>query len=107
MKETTQSMDEMLEIVGGQLIDPDEHGFSRLIEFESDGKRHYIRWWKNLCYLSIGDRHGSQVIFNEVARNSTWPNFGECFAFKQDDEYVCMLAAKRLDWQTETKRGNL
>lgn len=48
-----------------------EGKFNRIFEFEVRGITYQIEWWKNICYLLIGE---VRICFYKVEINGYWPN---------------------------------
>lgn len=74
-----------LEIVGikGEWVWPDKYGFSRLFQFELDGKKIQIEWYCNYSILMIGNVH---FFFDRIITYTGYPHPGEWIGFSYRGE---------------------
>lgn len=87
-----------------QKINPDEIGFSRTIKFKTPYQSCWIVWWKNISYLSIGDRYGNQIPFYNIELCTYHCNNKICLDFSTDEKHenTISVVIKKLDWQEES-----
>ena len=86
------------------MINYDSVGFSRTIYFTTPYCSCFIEWWKNISYLSIGDRYSNQIPFLDMNVCTTRCSNKLCIDFTTDNTFnnTVSIVLKKLDWQ-ETK----
>jgi hypothetical protein len=102
--------EDLIEIVGGKLVDHDKHGFSRGIEFTASGVTYLIEWWKNVGHLKLSDnRYSLKIPFDSVSKDTCWPSYRNGFVFSKEDVDVAYVAVEMLEWQVKrmTAQPNL
>ena len=57
--------------LGGEIINVDQHGFSRQFAFTALGIEYKVIWYHNQSTLIIGDM---QVMFFDCEISNTWPS---------------------------------
>jgi hypothetical protein len=60
-----------VKLLGGKLINIDEHGFSREFAFNALGVDYKVTWYHNQSYLLV---NGLQVMFFDCEISNTWPS---------------------------------
>ena len=83
------------------MINLDSAGFSRTIKFNTPYLTCWIEWWKNISYLSIGDRYGNQIPFLDMNICTTRCSNKLCLDFTTDNTFnnTISVILKKLDWQ--------
>ena len=72
--------------INGEWIDKDEHGFSRLFQFELNGQNIQIELYCNYSAIMIGNDH---FWFDRISTYSGYPRYGKWIEFSFRNE--CQL----------------
>ena len=78
----------------------DGESFQRKIQFSACGVDHYIEWWSNTSYLTIGDLYANYIPFDKLSVDVTWPSCRRGLRFSEGDRFI-VVATKKLDWQEQ------
>lgn len=99
---TIKEMFLVVKDLNAELLASGDETFKRVIKFVVNGVPCWIEWWKNVSYLSIGTRYANQIPFICVKKDDCWPFYRNGLNFcNKENEVVCYLAIKMLDWQEQ------
>lgn len=88
------------ELVGGEMINFDDVGFSREFSFIIDGIYYEVYWVRNLSTLKIGENGQCHLMFLYAEISSTWPSHpGSDLKLQFRDENNNCIAAIPLTWR--------
>ena len=74
--------------INGEWINTDEHGFSRIFQFELNGQMLEIEWYCNCSTLMIGNAH---FWFDNISTYIGYPMRGEWIEFSFMGEHPVHL----------------